>query len=185
MRGRVHDGMYQYILVHTSILQGCSDRRVAPGIRRTRAAAAGASGWMDSPLLPRRRPAALTGPGRGVAMQPRPDGASRRRLRLGLLFVTDGEPPPSSARAGERRCSPARTVQAAGDSDWVRTSPVTATRRPHRPGPGTGNAAPPGRCKPQVNRTGSALRQLRRPAVLIGPGWGVAMPSRPDGASRR
>ena len=90
-------------------LQGCSERRVDPGIRRTRAAAAGASGWPDSPLLLHRRPAVLIGPGRGAALPSRPDGASSGAC-----------PPPPPARAGERHCPPARTVQAAGDSDQVR-----------------------------------------------------------------
>ena len=58
-----------------------------------------------------------------------------------------GDPSPSSARAWEWRCPPARTVQARATA-----------RRPHRPGPGSDNVLPPGRCKPQVTRTGSALR---------------------------
>ena len=74
-----------------------------------------------------------------------------------------GDPPPSPARAGKWQCRPARTVQAAGDSDWVRTSPPTATRRPHRPGPGSGRAAPPGRCKLQVTRIAGRHRRTRRP----------------------
>ena len=58
-----------------------------------------------------------------------------------------GDSPPSSARAGERPCPPARTVQARAPA-----------RRPHRPGPGSDIVLPPGRCKPQVTRTRSALR---------------------------
>ena len=49
-----------------------------------------------------------------------------------------------------------------------------ATRRPHRPGPGSGIALPPGRCK---------LGRL--PAVPTGPGRGATLSSRPDGASHR
>ena len=56
--------------------------------------------------------------------------------------------------------------------DGLTVAPTPATRRPHRPGPGSGDALPPGQCK---------LGRL--PAALIGPGRGVAMPSRPDGAS--
>ena len=114
------------------ILQGCSERRVDPGIRRTRAAAAGASGWTDSPPLLRRRSVALIGPGLGVALPSRPDGASSGDC-----------PPPPPARAGERQCPPARTVQAAGDSDQVRSPP---RRQPAALlGPGRERRCPPAR----------------------------------------
>ena len=59
-------------------------------------------------------------------------------------------PPPSSARAGDRPYHPARTVPIAGDSDW---SP-----RPANDGD---------------------------PAALIGPGRGLAIQPRPDGANSR
>ena len=71
-----------------------------------------------------RRPAALIGPGPGAALPSRPDGASAGDC-----------PPPPPARAGERHCPPARTVQAAGLGPGP-PSASTATRRPHRPGPG-------------------------------------------------
>ena len=113
-------------------LQGCSERRVDPGIRRTRAAAAGASGWTDSQPLPHRRSAVLTGPGLGAALPSRPDGASSGDC-----------PPPPPARAGERPCPPARTVQAAGDSDQVRPPP---RRQPAALiGPGRERRCPPAR----------------------------------------
>ena len=148
-------------------MQGCSERRVDPGIRRTRAAAAGASGWTDSPSLLRRRPAGLIGPGRGAAMPSRPDGASPGDC-----------PPPPSARAGERHCPPARTVQAAGDSDRLRPT-STATRRPHRPG--RERRSPPART---VQATGDSDcgADVVAPAALIATGPGPAVPPRPDGA---
>ena len=99
-------------------MQGCSDRRVAPGIRRTRAAAAGASSWGTSATpTPATRRAHRTGPGTGHAALPgrcRP-WATRTKVR--------GPPPavpaqPTSARAGDWQCRLARTVQDAGDSDW-------------------------------------------------------------------
>ena len=74
---------------------------------------------------------------------PPPEPAGGRTHRH---FYT-GDPPPSSARAWEWRCPPARTVQARATA-----------RRPHRPGPGSDSVLPPGRCKPQVTRTRSALR---------------------------
>ena len=102
------------------------------------------------PPLLRRRPAALIGPGLGLAMPPCPDGAAHGRLGL-------------RSAARHRRCP----------------------RRPHRPGPGTGNAAPPGRCKTQVTRTGAR--------VALGPtgrlphrlGQGPALPPSPVGARCR
>ena len=188
-------------------LQGCSERRVDPGIRRTRAAAAGASGWTDSPPLPHRRPVALIGPGLGAALPSRPDGASSGDC-----------PPPPPARAGERQCPPARTVQAAGDSDQVRSPP---RRQPAALiGPGRERRCPPART---VQATGDSdcgptsshppLSSLRargrqchpartvprnagesgptcagrrwRPAAFTGPGRGATLSSRPGGASHR
>jgi hypothetical protein len=56
---------------------GCTDRRVAPGIHQTRAAAAGASGWIDSRhSRSPRPPSSPPGPGPGRAA--RPDGAAHR-----------------------------------------------------------------------------------------------------------
>ena len=62
--------------IHLKVL-GCTDRRVAPGIHQTRAAAAGASGWTD-PRHSRspRPPSPPPGPGAGRAASP--DGATRR-----------------------------------------------------------------------------------------------------------
>ena len=53
---------------------------------------------------------------------PPPEPAGGRTHRSSYT----GDPPPSSARAGERHCPPARTVQARAPA-----------RRPHRPGPGS------------------------------------------------
>ena len=39
--------------------------------------------------------------------------------------------------------------------DGLTVTPTPATRRPHRPGPGTGLAAPPGRCHQWVTQTGA------------------------------
>ena len=58
--------------------------------------------------------------------------------------------------------------------DGLTATSTPAIRRPHRPGPGSGIALPPGRCK---------LGRL--PAALTGPGRGATVSSRPDGASRR
>ena len=60
-----------------------------------------------------------------------------------------------------------------------------ATRRAHRPGPGSGSAAPPGRCHQWVTTTGARGRQPRRPAALTGLGRGVAEPPGQVGARRR
>ena len=110
-----------------------------------------------------RRPAALIGPGPGAALPSRPDGASAGDC-----------PPPPPARAGERQCPPARTVQAAGDSDRVRP------RLDDNPPPSSARAGsdvvlPPGRCKPQVSRTAGRRRRTRRPH-RYGPGAGSATP---------
>ena len=93
-----------------------------------------------SPLL-RRRPAALIGPGLGLAMPPCPDGAAHGRLGL-------------RSAARHRRCP----------------------RRPHRPGPGTGNAASPGRGRTQVTRTGARVAPgpTARLPHRLGPGTGTA-----------
>ena len=102
------------------------------------------------PPLLRRRPAALIGPGLGLAMPPCPDGAAHGRLGL-------------RSAARHRRCP----------------------RRPHRPGPGTGNAASPGRCKTQVTRTGARVAlgpTARLPHRL---GQGPALPPSPVGARCR
>ena len=65
-------------------------------------------------------------------MPSRPDGASAGDC-----------PPPPPARAGERQCPPARTVQAAGDSDRVRPPP---RRQPAALiGPGRERRCPPAR----------------------------------------
>ena len=79
---------------------------------------------------------------------PPPEPAGGRTHRH---FYT-GDPPSSSARAGERHCPPARTVQARAPA-----------RRPHRPGPGSDVVLPPGRCKPQVTRIAGRRRRTRRP----------------------
>ena len=79
-----------------------------------------------------------------VGLEPPPPEPAGGRTHC--HFYT-GDPPSSSARAWERRCPPARTVQARATA-----------RRPHRPGPGSDLVLPPGRCKPQVTRTRSALR---------------------------
>ena len=100
------------------ILQGCSDRRVAPGIRRTRAAAAGASSWGTSATpTPATRRAHRTGPGTGHAALP---GRCRPwATRTEVCGPPPAVPaPPTSARAGDWQCRLARTVQDAGDSDW-------------------------------------------------------------------
>ena len=86
-----------------------------------------------------------------------------------------GGPPPSPARAGERLCPPARTVQATGDSDCG-TSPSDPP--PHQPGPGTGSATPPGRCpatraaRPQVTRIGQTARSHGRQLTVGANGRG-------------
>ena len=100
-------------------MQGCSDRRVAPGIRRTRAAAAGASSWEDYPPLLRRRHAVLTGQGLGLAMPPCPDGAAYGRLGLRSAGRRWRRPRrPHRPGPGDWPCRPARTVQDAGGPDW-------------------------------------------------------------------
>ena len=93
------------------------------------------------PPLPRRRPAALIGPGLGLAMPPCPDGAAHGRLGL-------------RSAARHRRCP----------------------RRPHRPWPGTGHTASPGRCKTQVTRTGARVAPgpTARLPHRLGPGTGTA-----------
>ena len=50
-------------------------------------------------------------------MPPRPDGAPQCGRVGSHVRAAGGDPPPSPARAGERLCPPARTVQATGDSD--------------------------------------------------------------------
>ena len=58
-----------------------------------------------------------------------------------------GDPPPSSARAGDRPCHPARTVAPLGDSDWgPRPAGNGEPAALIGPGQGIGHATPPGRC---------------------------------------
>ena len=126
-----------------------------------------------------RRPAALIGPGLGAALPSRPDGAS-----------SGDRPPPPPARAGEWQRPPARTVQAAGDSDRNRHR---RPRRPHWSGPGIGVATPPGRCPAQraarYRPTRTGADPGRRPPAHA---WyqGARFTARPrdpsvDGATRR
>ena len=55
-------------------------------------------------------------------MPPRPDGAPQCGRLGSRARAAGGDPPPSPARAGERHCPPARTVQVTGDSDCGPTS---------------------------------------------------------------
>ena len=189
-----------------SSLQGCSERRVDPGIRRTRAAAAGASGWTDPPphlhgdpppssvrAWERRCPPARTVQARATARRPHrpgpgsdnvlPPGRCKPQVtRTGSALRLDGNPPPSSARAGSDVVLPPGRCK----SQVTRTAGRRRrTRRPHRRGPGAGSATPPGRCPAvratRVPRSG----RRRRPAALTGPGRGATLSSRPDGASHR
>ena len=109
---------------------------------------------------PRRQPAALIGPGRERRSPPARTVQATGDSDCG---PTSSHPPPSSLRARGRQCHPARTVpRNAGESGPARGPPV-ATRRPHRPGPGSDFVLPPGRCKPQVTRTAGRRCRTRRP----------------------
>ena len=173
-------------------LQGCSDRRVAPGIRRTRAAAAGASSWRTSATpTPATRRTHRTGPGTGHATLP-----GRCRLWATRTEACGPPPavtaPPTPARAGDRPCRPARTVQDAGASDWSlrraggrRTASLIGPGRdwhcrPARPVQDAGDSDRGRRLRARRLR-----RRGRRPAVLTGPGRGSALPPCPAGARCR
>ena len=156
-------------------MQGCSERRVDPGIRRTRAAAAGASSWGTSATpTPATRRAHRTGPGTGHAALPgrcRP-WATRTEVRGPPPAVPA---PPTSARAGDWQCRLARTVQDAGDSDW---SPRRAGANGPPPSPAR---AGDWHCRParSVQDAGDSDRgrrlRARRPHQS-GPGPGTATP---------
>ena len=65
-------------------------------------------------------------------------------------------------------------------------SSTPATCRPHRPGPGTGHATPPGRWHLLVTRTGAlAPPATENPPPSSARARGSAMPPRPDGADSR
>ena len=109
-------------------------------------------------------------------MPPRPVGARRRCPRLGPVARSQRRPRrPHQPGPGDWPCRPAQTVQDAGDSDWgprhVASGGPAALAGPGR---GTGHAAPPGRCKTQVTRTGGPWPAADGdPAALTGPGWGT------------
>ena len=73
----------------------------------------------------------------------------------------DGDPPPTPARA-QGLAIPPRPDGA--DSRWLGLEPKRGRRRrprrPHRTGPGTGNATPPGRC-PDRDRTATERTRIR------------------------
>jgi hypothetical protein len=92
-----------------SILLGCTDGRVAPGIHRTRAAATGASGWTDSLSLKVTKTAVATIRARGRPSRPAravpPAGGNSdraRRTNAGMSAAATirgrGGPPPHSSR---------------------------------------------------------------------------------------
>ena len=88
----------------------CWTRPVVPGFRPTplRPASSGPARTFSSPED--------TAPP-ATARSALPDPPESRASSGGRHSAADGDPPPSPARAGEWQCRPARTVQAAGDSD--------------------------------------------------------------------
>ena len=89
-----------------------------------------------------------------------PSDSSRRRHSKQVVGLTTtpiaGDPQPSSARAGDRPCHPARTVQPLGDSDRSpRSAGIGEPAALIGPGRGPASATSPGRCHLQVTRTGA------------------------------
>ena len=113
------------------------------------------------------------GPGSGDALPP--GRCKPKATRTGPPLATDGNPPPSPARAWEWRCSPARTVQAAGDSDG---GPRSATDGDPPPPPARAGEwrCPPARTVQAAGDSDRTRRRRFRRPHQSGPGIGKATP---------